>query len=217
MCGVDLAEERTQTSKNLPEIFYGLRRRQPPAAEQAQMLGNLPDLFDGSSYRTVLYVGANKRRQYFLDWFERAGYVQIVVLEAFEENAEFLKAEIDARMMAIEVVHGDVRDASKIPGKFDVAFFWHGPEHLQKEEIKLTLKNLETASKVVVLGCPHGVYRQGAEYGNPYEEHLSAIYPQLLEELGYETDVMGMADEQSSNILAWKFAGRIATEGGKES
>ena len=217
MCGVDLAEERAQTSKNLPEIFYGLRRRQPPAAEQAQMLGNLPDLFNGSSYRTVLYVGANKRRQYFLDWFERAGYVQIVVLEAFEENAEFLKAEIDARMMAIEVVHGDVRDASKIPGKFDVAFFWHGPEHLRKEEIKLTLKNLETASKVVVLGCPHGVYRQGAEYGNPYEEHLSAIYPQLLEELGYETDVMGMADEQSSNILAWKFAGRIATEGGKES
>ena len=217
MCGVGLAEEGVQTSKNLPEIYFGLRRRQPPAAEQAQVLSNLPDLFYGSSYRTVLYVGANKRRQYFLDWFERVGYTRIVVLEAFEENAEFLKAEIDAKMLAIEVVHGDIRDAGNIPGKFDVAFFWHGPEHLRKDEIEPALKNLEAASKVVVLACPNGVYPQGAEYGNPYEEHLSAIYQQLLEGLGYETDVMGRVGEPSSNILAWKFTGRAVARGGEGS
>ncbi len=175
---------------------------------EAQMSRNLQELFEGDSYRSVLYVGANKRRQHFLDWFERAGYTRIMVLEAFAENAEFLKREIDSKMPALEVVHGDVRDVGAISGDvFDVAFFWHGIEHLHREEIAPTLERLEAVSKVVVLGCPHGAYEQGPEYGNRFEEHLSAVYPQFLEGLGYKTDVVGKADERGSNIMAWKFTG----------
>lgn len=67
------------------------------------------------------------------------------------------------------------------------------------------LANLEAVSRVVVLGCPYGVYKQGAEYGNPYEEHLSYLYPEFLQGLGYNVDTVGNIDERGSNILAWKF------------
>ena len=173
---------------------------------EVQMSQHLPQLFEGQSHRSVLYVGANKKRQHFLDWFERAGYSRIVVLEAFAENAEFLKAEIGGRTPGLEVVHGDIRDKDAIPGDaFDVIFFWHGIEHLLEDKIAPVLERLEAISNVVVLGCPHGIYEQGPEYGNPYEEHLSAVYPQFLENLGYTTDVIGKTDERGSNILAWKF------------
>ena len=86
-----------------------------------------------------------------------------------------------------------------------MTFFWHEIEYLQEDEIVPVLERLEEISKVVVLGCPHGMYEHGPEYGNPYEEHLSAIYPQFLESLGYATDVVGKADERGSNIMAWKF------------
>ena len=173
---------------------------------EVQMSQHLPQLFEGQSHRSVLYVGANKKRQHFLDWFEKAGYSRIVVLEAFAENAEFLKAEISGRTPGLEVVHGDIRDKDVIPGDvFDVVFFWHGIEHILEDKIASVLERLEAISKVVVLGCPHGIYDQGPEYGNPYEEHLSAVYPQFLENLGYTTDVIGKTDERGSNILAWKF------------
>ena len=175
---------------------------------EEQMSRNLPGLFKRESYRSVLYVGANKRRQHFLDWFEKAGYLRIVVLEAFRENYEFLRAKFDRRTPPYGVAYGDVRNVdSVLKEAFDVAFFWHGPEHLSREEIMPVLESLEGMSRIVVLGCPHGAYKQGPEYGNPYEEHLTAIYPEFLEGLGYGTDVVGEANERGSNIMAWKFVG----------
>ena len=185
-----------------------------PAEIGEQMSKNLPKLFEKDLYRSVLYVGANKRRQHFLEWFENAGYSTIVVLEAFEENYNFLK--FGGMSPPCQMVHGDVRNVDGIfaAGTFDIAFFWHGIEHLQEEEIAPVLAKLEAVSRIVVLGCPHGKYKQGPEYGNPFEEHLSAVYPRFLEELGYSTDVMGKADERDSNVLAWKFSRRNGAGGG---
>lgn len=187
----------------------------PPEIEE-QMSRNLLELFKNGRYRSVLYVGANKRRQHFLDWFEEAGYSRIVVLEAFEENYKFMRA---VRSPPCQIVHGDVRrvDDMFAEGAFDVSFFWHGPEHLREEEIGPVLGKLEAVSGIVVLGCPYGAYEQGAEYGNPFEEHLSAVYPQFLEECGYSTDVVGKADERDSNMVAWKFTKRNGLWGGETS
>jgi len=213
MCGAGPYKGNALAHENLPDHYFGLRRRQPPAAECEQMRENLAKIFESSAYRSVLYIGANKRRQYFLDWFEKAGYDRIVILEAFKENADCLRADANGWTPALEIVHGDIRDPGSIPGRFDVSFFWHGPEHLKEAEIGGVLKNLEVASKVVVLGCPYGVYRQGAEYGNPYEEHLSHLYPPFMEGKGYKVDTIGRAGEGSANMLAWKFTGRGAEEG----
>jgi len=164
----------------------------------------IPDLFSGK-FKTVLYVGANKKRQHFLKYFEESNCEKIVVMEAFPENAEFLKQKFEGSK--IQVIEGDVREIEKFDmPKFDVIFFWHGIEHLQMDEIEDTLKKLESkANSLIVLGMPYGHYLQGPEYGNPYEEHQSAIYPPMLENFGYSTEVLGKPDEVGSNLTAWKY------------
>jgi hypothetical protein len=56
---------------------------------------------------------------------------------------------------------------------------------------------------------PFGKYIQGAEYGNPFEEHLSDIYPNFLHKIGYQTETIGKQDEKGSNITAWKYTSKI--------
>jgi len=46
---------------------------------------------------------------------------------------------------------------------------------------------------------------QGPEYGNPFEVHLSDIYPSLLQKYDYLTETLGNQDEKGSNITAWKY------------
>lgn len=180
---------------------------------EMQVARRLPDLFTVNHYDSVLYVGANQKRQHFLDKFQSAKYNRIVILEAFKDNFEFLEKKFaeeqnhheDKVQPDICVIHEDIRNFDALGQTFDVIFFWHGIEHLRKAEIEPTLKKLENNCKLVVLGMPYGMYEQGPEYGNPFEEHMSAIYPPFLEKLGYETDVIGAPDTNGSNMLAWKF------------
>lgn len=173
---------------------------------EKQVIKNLPELFT-TKYQSVLYIGANQKRQHFVDLFEKSAYNKIVILEAFKNNFEFLKIKFSDRVPTpFKIIHGDVRNVDKIfKDTFDVVFFWHGIEHLNQTEIEPTLKKLEKISKVIVLGLPNGKYEQGPEYGNPFEEHLSTIYFSFLENLGYKTDVLGKPDKEGSNITAWKF------------
>ena len=166
----------------------------------------IPDLFNGS-YSSVLYVGANQRRQHFLDRFEEAGYRRIVVLEAFDKNYQFLKEKFKANH-AYRVVWGRVQEIERFEiGSVDVVFFWHGPEHLAQHEISPTLGRLEAVcNHVMVCGMPYGFYEQGPEYGNPFETHRFHIYPEFLEKLGYQTETLGERDQRGSNITAWKYA-----------
>lgn len=199
------SQTSVQTPENFPDGYFGLNRRQPPKAECEQMKKNLASVFEKDKYKSVLYVGANKRRQYFLDWFEKANYDKIVVLEAFKENVDCLKANSKGWTPALDIIHGDIRDAEFTRDRFDVVMFWHGPEHLSQKEITPVLQRLESMANVVILGCPYGVYLQGAEYNNPYEEHLSHLYPHVLEKMGYTVDTIGEAGQNTANILAWKF------------
>jgi hypothetical protein len=167
----------------------------------------LPELFSGK-YKSVLYVGANQKRQHFLKNFEQSNYKRIVILEAFSENYKFFKNLLESKRPDLyQVLWGKVQEIEKFSLKpFDVIFFWHGPEHLPTEQIEPTLKKLESISNhLVVLGMPFGKYIQGAEYGNPFEEHLSYIYPPFLQKLGYQTETLGKQDVNGSNITAWKY------------
>lgn len=167
----------------------------------------IPDLFSGM-YQSVLYVGANQKRQHFLNFFEESNYKRIVILEAFEENYKFLKKKFETKKPSLyQVILGKVEEIEKFSlDPFDVIFFWHGPEHLAQHQIEPTLKKLESISNyLVVLGMPFGKYEQGSEYGNPFETHLSSIYPPFLQQLGYHTETLGKQDQQGSNIAAWKY------------
>lgn len=170
----------------------------------------VPDLFSGD-YSSVLYVGANQRRQHFLDRFEGSGYDRIVLLEAFEPNYRFLKEKLEpGGSGAYRVVWGRAQEIERLRlGVFDVVFFWHGPEHLRKREIPPTLRGLEAACRrVMVCGMPFGFYEQGPEYGNPFETHQSHVYPAFMEALGYRTETLGERDQVGSNITAWKYLSR---------
>lgn len=166
----------------------------------------IPNLFEGT-YSSVLYVGANQKRQHFLTRFEEAGYEKIVIIEAFGENYQFLKERFEAENSPYRVVWGKVQEIKKFHlGSFDVVFFWHGPEHLRQDEIVPTLRSLERmCNHLIVCGMPFGFYEQGPEYGNRFEVHQSHIYPPFLEKLGYKTETLGSQDQVGSNITAWKY------------
>ena len=176
-------------------------RRPPPYVEE-QLRQALPDLFSGS-HKSALYVGANRRRQHFLDDFV-AACKRVVVVEAHPDNARFIGEAYGER--GVRAVEGDVRNIAGLVGeRFDVCFFWHGPEHLGAGEAPGVLRALEAITDhVVVLGMPYGRYYQGDEYGNAYEKHLWHIYPEDMRGLGYETSTAGKVDDRMGNMIAWK-------------
>jgi hypothetical protein len=165
----------------------------------------IPDLFS-KKYNSVLYVGANKKRQHFLNLFELY-YSKITILEIFKENIDFLKTKYtDSKLYSI--IHGDVRNIDKSNlGKFDVVFFWHGIDLLPTNDIKPTLEKVEkVTNNLIVLGVPFGRYLKDDTVfdNNPNEDHVSPIYPEFLKELGFETRTLGEPDQLGSSITGWK-------------
>ncbi len=160
----------------------------------------LPALFTQPG--SLLYIGARPDAHSWLPELFLSGH-NITVLEVWEENLEGLRT--DPRIS--NLILGDVRHLS-IYSTYDYIFWWHGPEHLSYDEIQPTLQKLEArARKLVALACPWGLYPQGAHKGNPYEIHLTSLYPEIFEEWGYEVRTDGKQDEAGSEIVAWKWVG----------
>jgi len=159
-----------------------------------QLFKAVPDI---QSYNTILYIGANKVRKEMLDVFNAK---RITILEAWTPNV------IDMRKLGYETIQGDVRDLAKMPiGKFDVVMWWHGPEHVEKKSLPMILKAIQQrAIHVAVVACPWGRYEQGEARGNPYEKHLSHLYPDFFQKLGWRTSVIGRKDVRGSNLIAWR-------------
>ncbi len=166
----------------------------------------IPDLFS-SGFCSVLYVGANRKRQHFVDVFEENRFSNITILEIFPENVSFLREKFPDTD-TYRVVHGDVREVEKLNlERFDVVFFWHGIDLLPKDDIVPTLRKLEGLCKsLIVLGMPYGRFpRDDTVFdSNQNEDHVSPIYPAFLRELGYETRTHGPQDQIGSSITAWK-------------
>ena len=170
----------------------------------------IPDIWDHDS---LLYIGAKvveKKRPSWggMRWipqFHKAGY-KIDVIEIWRPNVRQLIKFNQEEQAFSRIIRGDVRIINRyIKRKYDVVMWYHGPEHIRERYIKLTLKKLELlAKRVVVIGCPWGVYKQGATRKNFYEVHVSSLYLELFESLGWQTDTLGEKDVPGSNILAWK-------------
>ena len=162
------------------------------AARLGQLLRVVPELFGEG---TLLYVGASIQRAQFLLELKEAGRV-VTILEAHAPNVAYYRGRGEV------VIHADVREAT---GRYDAAFWWHGPEHIAKGELPAVLAGLESRADLVVIGCPWGRYAQEAVGGNPYEIHRSALTPQDFQGWGYETSQLGKRNGRyESNILAVK-------------
>lgn len=166
---------------------------------EKESLYNIPNIMDGKG-KKLLYVGGSTSRVYLYDDFIEFGY-NIDILEIWTENVEFL------RNLGYYTIQGDVRNVKNIINcKYDVVVWWHGPEHIKKDELKLTLENLESISNLIVLGCPlNDVIGQNEVGNNPYEEHKWIVQKKDLEELNYNVFVVLRPYYHCNHITAWRF------------
>ena len=158
---------------------------------------HLPRLFTHPG--AMLYVGANPIRCHLANEFNGAGW-HLELLEVWRPNLDHYTSGGPFHDLTL----GDIREIERLA--HDMLFWWHGPEHIGRDEIPTLLKRLEEMVPVIVLGCPWGKYDQGAEYGNPFEEHKATLYPADFLDWGYEVAMRGKADtgDGLSHILAWK-------------
>ncbi len=168
------------------------------AARLAQMQRFVPQLF-GSG--TLLYVGASPRRAQFLRRLMATH--RVTLLEIWPANVQHFRA-----WPGLEVVCGDVRHVASLDlpvERYDAAFWWHGPEHIRKEDLAAALAGLEQRARLVVIGCPWGMSRQAEVDGNPHQRHIATLYPTDFQARGYRVDTLGQVNGGSrSNILGVK-------------
>lgn len=161
-----------------------------------QLITCIPDVF---KYKSVLYIGAHEGRMEMLKDFRNFGYI-IDIVEPFDKNVEYCKL-----IPGVDNVYLSTIQDFKPNKKYDIIFWWHGPEHISEGEINSTFKHIENMGmKFVILGCPWGKYEQTAIKGNDYEIHQKHWYPEELNRLGYKTNTIGTVDVKGSNLLAWK-------------
>jgi len=184
---------------SLKEKIFG-KKEDMVAARFVSVNKMVPEIFQNPG--KLLYVGARKDRMDFGDELRGAGN-EFTILEIYEPNVKHLTEVCPWA----DVIHGDVRNLEDFSeNQFDYAFWWHGPEHIKEEELNDAVQGLEKITKrIVVLGCPWGVYPQHHLHGNPYEEHEASLYPHHFEEMGYSVEAIGVIDKRGSNITAVKY------------
>ncbi len=170
------------------------------AARLAQLQACVPEVFAAG---TLLYVGASPRRSQFLPELLDAGRA-VTLLEIWPDNCRHFAA------LGVQVVCGDVREVAtlRLPReRYDLAFWWHGPEHIQRRDLSRALAGLEQRARLVVIGCPWGRSPQAEVDGNIHQRHVATLEPADFLALGYRVDTIGRAGGGSrSNILAVKGA-----------
>ena len=147
---------------------------------------------------TALYVGAWPTRTQFLPDLMAAGR-QVTILEIWPAYADHFRGRPE-----LEVVCGDVRAVSSLElpqAVYDLAFWWHGPEHVRLDELGGALAGLEQRARMVVIGCPWGVSPQRVLDDNPNQRHLATLYPRDFAALGYRVDAIGKLNGGSRSSL----------------
>jgi hypothetical protein len=168
------------------------------STRRLQLLKVLPELFNKKG--RLLYVGGHMRFGRDLQMaglFRDAGW-KIDVIEAFLPNIIQL---YEVRWIN-NLITGDIREFQP-EERYDVVMFWHGPEHLEKEEVAPLIVKMKTYADLVIFATPNGVYDQDEVYGNPHERHLSTWYKEDFEAIGMTADAIGEPDQKQGNIIAY--------------
>jgi len=90
--------------------------------------------------------------------------------------------------------------------RYDLAFWWHGPEHVFLGDLAGALAGLEARARLVVVSAPWGRSPQAEVDGNVHQRHVASLEPAHFERLGYRAFTIGARDAGSrSNILGVKW------------
>lgn len=152
--------------------------------------------------KTFLNVGfknwADPRNQWWIN-ICKANNIEWGILEIFEPNVQQAIADGCPRA---KIITGSILDQSMY-GEHDCIMHWHGPEHIAKRTYSDALSDIESkANKLLILGMPHGEEKQGAVYGNQWEEHISAWDERDFEPLGYSC--VRVNDRVPGHMTAYK-------------
>lgn len=155
-----------------------------------KLLECVPDIFE---FKKCLYVGASHLRCWFAEDFKN-----VDLLEAYKPNCEFYK---DKKIFG-KIYNDSILTFNQYEG-YDLIFWYCGPEHVKKEDFFLWVPKIK--DQTIVINVPWGVYYEGAEYGNPYEIHLSSLYLNDFECMGFNVKGYGIPDKRNEGeIFAWK-------------
>lgn len=100
------------------------------------LVDNMKNIEDGYG-KSLLYVGAGNR-YYLLNDFQKWGY-NIEIIEIWKPNVDILK-----KIFPFTIIHGDIKHFKTIINKsYDICCWWHGPEHIKKEEFPNTINEIE--------------------------------------------------------------------------
>ena len=167
---------------------------------RAELEEHVPDLFTPG--HSILYVGANQQRaHYALEMKDAGNTLDLVEIE--QANVDFWDTKPDSPFTSCQL--GDIRE-KMAANAYDLVFWYHGPEHVTKDELDAALANCERAVKpggMVVLGCPWGDGPDG-NVASPYGKHVSKWYPEDFTDRGYHAAVGGTKDSGYSSLIAWK-------------
>jgi hypothetical protein len=134
-------------------------------------------------------------------------------MEIFGPNFNDLKVFAEKGLLSevqeYELIHGDVRLIKQFvqPGRFDIIFWDHGPEHVTLDELKATTPLLyDLAGRLVIYCCPWGKWPQGPAGENMTEEHKIDVTPEHLTDLGMNVVKFGEVDqEREGELVGFRF------------
>lgn len=144
----------------------------------AEKLLSMPDV------KTVLNIGYRHDSDHTLRNVLVSNGIQFSVLEVFKPNCDFM----ERAKISNDIINMNVKDIESLGRKFDAVIWLHGPEHVSWEEFLSVRTSIENcADKIVIYQAPTGECPQDELYSNPFERHVSTLYPEPFEQLGYKT------------------------------
>lgn len=127
---------------------------------------------------------------------------KITHLEIFQRNCDIGKIKYPTH----NFIQGDVRNIKNLVNeKFDLIFWWHGPEHIYEHELIPTISDIETFLNdggVIILGSPDGWQEQHNDDGNIHNDHYSGPDTDFYKGIGY--DVYRVWDDAFWSLVAYK-------------
>ena len=156
-----------------------------PKHNYTQREQSVCDIFEKISINSFLNVGFHDWQDERKHWWIKIcdeNKISWKIAEAFERN---VLDSIKKGCPKEKILNLNIKDVDTLP-EADCIMFWHGPEHLLKEEFLEILPKLEDKYRYLIFGMPCGEEPQGSAYGNPFERHISAWEVEEWQNLGYE-------------------------------
>lgn len=150
-------------------------------------------LNDKENFKNVLNIGIVNLpdKMYEIDTFVRI--MQNLNINPSVTHLEIFKRNCDIGLSKYpnhRFINGDVRNILQLTNeKYDLIFWWHGPEHIYENELITTIQNVESLlnkNGVIILGSPDGWQEQHNDDGNIHNDHYSGPDTEFYKNLGYD-------------------------------